>query len=103
MEVSLTVYIYIYISIIVKRAWACKSTNELLQSHLFLPVAEDESAQRHLSLPLKKGKVFFGQEPPSGEYTTTECGVNYQLLAVIYRSSPMGNSLLQSTTTSYGQ
>ena len=29
-----------------------------------------------------KGKVFYGQEPPSGEYTTTECGVNYQLLAV---------------------
>ena len=31
-----------------------------------------------------KGNVFYGQEPPSGEsYTTTECGVNYQLLAVI--------------------
>ena len=28
--------------------------------------------------------VFYGQEPPSGESTTTECGVNYQLLAVIY-------------------
>ena len=31
----------------------------------------------------KEGKVFYGQEPPSGESTTTECGVNYQLLAVI--------------------
>ena len=30
-----------------------------------------------------KGKVFYGQEPPSGESTTTESGVNYQLLAVI--------------------
>ena len=30
-----------------------------------------------------KGKVFYGQEPPSGESTITECGVNYQLLAVI--------------------
>ena len=30
-----------------------------------------------------KGKVFYGQEPPSGESTTTECGVKYQLLAVI--------------------
>ena len=30
------------------------------------------------------GKVFYGQEPPSGESTTTECGFNYQLLAVIY-------------------
>ena len=46
-----------------------------------------------------KGKVFYGQEPPSGEYTATECGVNYQLLAVIYWSSPMGNSWLQLTTT----
>ena len=31
----------------------------------------------------KKGKVFYGQEPPSGESTTTECGVNYQLLEVM--------------------
>ena len=31
----------------------------------------------------KEGKVFYGQEPISGESTTTECGVNYQLLAVI--------------------
>ena len=31
-----------------------------------------------------KGKVFYSQEPPSGQSTTTECGVNYQLLAVIY-------------------
>ena len=28
-------------------------------------------------------KVFYGQEPPSEESTTTECEVNYQLLAVI--------------------
>ena len=46
-----------------------------------------------------KGKVFYGQEPPSGESTTTDCGVNYLLLAVIYWSSLIGNSLLQSTTT----
>ena len=32
----------------------------------------------------QKGKVFYGQEPPSEESTTTECGFNYQLLAVIY-------------------
>ena len=31
-----------------------------------------------------KGKVFYGQEPPNGESTTTECGFNYQLLEVIY-------------------
>ena len=40
----------------------------------------------------KKDKVFYGQEPPSGESTTSECGFNYQLLAVIYWSSPMGSS-----------
>ena len=32
--------------------------------------------------------VFYGQEPPSGESTTTECGVNYQLLAVMLRRMP---------------
>ena len=31
-----------------------------------------------------KGKVFYVQEPPSGESTTTEYGLNYQLLAVMY-------------------
>ena len=44
-------------------------------------------------------KVFYGQEPPSSESNTTECEVNYQLLAVIYWSRPIGNSWLQSTTT----
>ena len=38
----------------------------------------------HLSPCKSKGKVFYGQEPPSGESTTTECGFNYQLHAVIY-------------------
>ena len=31
----------------------------------------------------KENVVFYGQEPPSEEFTTTECGVNYQPLAVI--------------------
>ena len=39
-----------------------------------------------------KGKVLYGQELSSRESTTSECGVNYQLLSVIYWSSPMGNS-----------
>ena len=51
----------------------------------------------------KEGKVFYGQKPPRGQSTTTECMDNYQLLPEIYRSSPMGNSKLQSITTSYGQ
>ena len=32
----------------------------------------------------ERGKVFNGQDPPSGESTTTEYGFNYQLLAVIF-------------------
>ena len=38
----------------------------------------------------KKGKAFNGQEFPSGEYTTTERGVNYQLLAVITEVAQWG-------------
>ena len=34
--------------------------------------------------PQSKKVVFYGQEPPSGKSTTTECGVNYQLLAEMY-------------------
>ena len=40
----------------------------------------------------KKGKVFYGQEPPNGESITTECGVNYQLLAVITEAAQWGTS-----------
>ena len=35
-------------------------------------------------------KVFYSQEPPSGESTTTECGVNCQLLAVITEVAQWG-------------
>ena len=38
----------------------------------------------------KKGKVVYGQEPLSGESTTTECGFNYQLLAVITEVAQWG-------------
>ena len=38
----------------------------------------------------KKRKVVYGQEPPSGESTTTECGINYQLLAVITEVAQWG-------------
>ena len=37
-----------------------------------------------------KGKLFYVQEPPSGESTTTECGVNYQLRAVIIEVAQLG-------------
>ena len=41
---------------------------------------------------LKKSEVFYGQDRPGGESTTTECGVSYQLLSVIYCSSTTANS-----------
>ena len=34
-------------------------------------------------ITIKEKKILYGQESPSGESATTECGVNYQLLAVI--------------------
>ena len=37
-----------------------------------------------------KGKVVYGQEPPSGESTTAECGFNYQLRAVITEVTQWG-------------
>ena len=37
-----------------------------------------------------KGKVVYDQEPHSGESTTTECGFNYQLLAVITVAAQWG-------------
>ena len=46
--------------------------------------AADATSAIRLETCKGKGKVFYGQEPPSGESTTTECGFNYQLLAVIY-------------------
>ena len=47
----------------------------------------------YTKFPLKV-KVFYGQEPPSGESTTTECGFNYQPPPVIYWSSPNGELLV---------
>ena len=43
-----------------------------------------------LMSPHKEGKLVYGQEPPSGESTTTECGFNYQLLAVITEVAQWG-------------
>ena len=37
-----------------------------------------------------KGHVFYGQEPPSGQSTTTECGANYQQLSVMLLKLPNG-------------
>ena len=40
-----------------------------------------------------KGKVFYGQEPPSGESTTTECGVNYHACSNVLKQ-PNGELLV---------
>ena len=44
----------------------------------------DSTARVRVGSDVSKKVVFYGQEPPSGESTTTECGVNYQLLAGMY-------------------
>ena len=67
-----------------------KSLDALMESHivqLYFSAAFDRVSHSGLLFKLKsigvggsiKAKIFYGQEPPSGE-----CGFNYQLLAVIY-------------------
>ena len=46
--------------------------------------------QLQVSLKVNKGKVFCVQEPACGEWTTKECGVNYELLAVMLLKQPNG-------------
>ena len=52
----------------------------------FLGVTLDENLtfKDNVNKVTSKGKVFYGQEPPSRESTTTESGVNYQLLSVMH-------------------
>ena len=58
------------------------------ERHVF--VAMLVTSRIRYMFPIYKVKVFYGQEPPSGESTTTECGVNYQLLAVITEAALWG-------------
>ena len=53
---------------------------ECFPKHVHIRTARRNKIRKH-----EKGKDFYdnGSQPPSGESTTTECGVNYQLLAVI--------------------
>ena len=52
---------------------------------ILMECTNDVCGMRRVGGQRRKGKkVFYGQEPPSGESTTTKCGVNYQLLAVMY-------------------
>ena len=41
---------------------------------------------------VKISKVFYGQKPPNGESTTTECVVNHQLFAVTTELAQWGTS-----------
>ena len=54
---------------------------EILNAYIQTPILSVNFTERDTK---GKGKVFYGQEPPSGESTTTECGLNYQLLAELY-------------------
>ena len=50
----------------------------------FLNLLELEQPNIDNTVLKVKGKVFYGQESPSGDSTTTESGVNYQLLSVMH-------------------
>ena len=54
------------------------------------PVLKHEQTYYIKSYIIGKGRDFYGQEPRSGDFTTTECGVNYQLLAVITEVAKWG-------------
>ena len=60
------------------------SLNDVLLTPRMAFFLENEYFRGIILICKGKSKVFYGQEPLSGESTTTECGVNYQLLAVIY-------------------
>ena len=45
--------------------------------HFLIINKQNTEAKFENNLNKGKGKVFYGQEPPSGESTTTECGFNY--------------------------
>ena len=66
------IYIYIYISFL----------------SFFFILTRSQWVRIQLHMVLKK--VVCGQEPPSGESTTTQCGFNYQLLAVITEVAQWG-------------
>ena len=57
--------------------WGMKLNASKTKTMLVVQVKHSSSSVNSI-----KGKVFYGHELPSGESTTTECGVNYQLLAV---------------------
>ena len=88
------IYIYfIYTNRI--RSWVIDKKamkyDKILYSLYLIP---ENSMKNACILPLFKGKVFYSQEHLSGQSATTECGVNYQLLAVMLLMLPNGELLV---------
>ena len=68
--------------IVLERAFC--STRSILTSSFCTVALLGMMIELFLGRVKVKGKVFYGQEPPSGESTTSESGVNYQLLSVMH-------------------
>ena len=65
----------------------------------YMPVRVTRGIPRsHIGILMQKGKVLYGQEPPSGESTTTYCVVNYQLVAVTTVVAQWGTPSSQPAT-----
>ena len=73
------------ISNILQWAWSAIFCNEHDQQHFTMSLVSNI-----LQWAWKWSKVFYGQEPPSGESTATEYGVNYQLFAVYTEAAQFG-------------
>ena len=76
--INLTHYIIVNISSTKKLCW--------LGLNLWVDTYKKQNRKiKYFSLHLLhySVKVFYGQEPPSGESTTTECEVNYQILGIM--------------------
>ena len=75
-------YMYIYTFLV---SWILVVHIMLIHRHELIRNEEVRMRVRiERELASRSDKVFYGQEPPSGESTTTECGVNYQLPAIMY-------------------
>ena len=85
--------INVWVMAVVLKRFACVGqVVEITASHALLDqvlhnsldtVPGSETSNSRYKESVIKGKVFYRQEPPSGESTTTECEFNYQVLAVI--------------------
>ena len=78
--------------LVVGPTYACGGTLDLLMTDVpdliraavVAPISNSDHSSLSAVISMAQVKVFYCQEPQSGQSTTAECGFNYQLLAVIY-------------------